>query len=55
MDSDIGECYVEPLIGPQSYIHEPKAEAVSVLVGDKHAPSDGNGAQAEAVPHVSQW
>lgn len=56
VDSDIGECYAdpEPLTGPQPYMHEPEAETVSVRVEDKHALSDGDGAQAEAVPHVSQ-
>ena len=58
MDSDIGECYAdsEPLTGAQPYMHEPEAEAVSVRVEDKHALSDGDGAQAEAVPQspVSQ-
>ena len=55
VDSAIGECYAdpEPLTGPQSYMHEP--EAMSVRVEDKHALSDGDGAQAEAVPHVSKW
>ena len=57
VDSDIGECYAdpEPLTGPQPYMHEPEAEAVSVRVKDKHVLSDGDGAQAEAVSHVSQW
>ena len=56
VDSDIGECYSdpEPLAGPQPYMHEPEAETVFVRVEDKHALSDGGGAQAEAVPHVSQ-
>ena len=56
VDSDIGECYAdpEPLTGPQPYMHEPEAEAEaeaeSVRVEDKHALSDGDVAQAEAVP-----
>ena len=56
VDSDIGECYADPkpLTGPQPYMHEPEAETVSVRVEDKQALSDGDGAQAEAVTHVSQ-
>ena len=56
VDSDIGECYAdpEPLTGPQPNMHEPEAETVSVQVEDRHALSDGNGAQAEVVPHVLQ-
>ena len=56
VDSYIVECYAdpEPLTGPQPYMHEPEAETVSVRVEDKQALSDGDGAQAEAVPHVSQ-
>ena len=57
VDSDIGECYADskPLTGPQPYMHEPEREAVSVHVGDKHALSNGDSAQAEAIPHISQW
>ena len=56
VDSDIGYCYAdpEPLTGPQPYMHEPEAEAVSGRVEDKRALSDGDGALAEAVPHVPQ-
>ena len=42
------------LTGPQPYMHEPEAETVPVRVEDKHALSDGDGAQAEAFPHVLQ-
>ena len=56
MDSDIGEWYAdpEPFTGPQPYGHEPEAETVSVRVEDKQALFNGDGAQAEPVPHISQ-
>ena len=54
VDSDIGECYAdpEPLAGPQPYMHDIEAE--TVRVEDKHALSDGDGAQAEAIPRILQ-
>ena len=38
---------LEPLTGPQPYMHE--SEALSMHVEDEQAPSDG----AEAIPYVS--
>ena len=50
----LGSVMQTALTGPQPYMHEPEAETVPVRVEDKHALSDGDGAQAEAIPHVLQ-